>query len=638
MENNISYVRSQLEKDIDQFIEKTKSGCYLFSETYSDHQTKVIKILKLLLINKNWSKDDFLSFCFLASWIDYCRKERETKPLIRFRIYLSASKPKNGLAEDIIQVYQKENLLIACFLDPETGNYQENQIVGCSPGIVNLLKFPQKKPQAIEFKLDDPQNQYTNFERKNFYNLVIGACGVTNAARMNKDDYKNVKNRLLANYDRIYSHLPNEMKSPIDWLKYIDEFPSLTYQQCGLFKISNNMRIKEEIQRVISAKKLHDLNQAYCFGFDFLYFVKFKVKNNDIEIVKKYALMSDQMNDRGIFIGISNHPVLTYLNENQNHCFVCNDTTLNLFLKYHIPCEVRELAFTELKIEIPSFRQIALVSIFNMVRYDLINSQHLEDDLEILYKKPLARTCKVDEVLKIIGENDPYSLIDNVRKEGLGIYLRPKELGLSVENGGIVIDNSISWKNIDNLCNLNYRHSYLGLVRLSTIAERKSNAIKLLLEGGALKEPLKIEVQSSLFELCFGEVITLHLKGTQKITINDLLFIKHEIDQFITQNIVQQSVNDKIINNKSKQARDHALKIIIIGIIKDGVTVAKHIWDKLYAMAPQRELIQEVTLWNDKNPTIYWISPNGKERRLGRRSFETLVCRIKKQIEKNCQH
>ena len=85
------------------------------------------------------------------------------------------------------------------------------------------------------------------------------------------------------------------------------------------------------------------------------------------------------------------------------------------------------------------------------------------------------------------------------------------------------------------------------------------------------------------------------------------------------------------LHNKPKQKRSHALHELIRKIYKDiRDKSARAIWDKLLNQVDDKGILQSVDQWTGRGAKICWISYEGNEQSMIRKTFQTHISSLRR--------
>jgi len=173
---------------------------------------------------------------------------------------------------------------------------------------------------------------------------------------------------------------------------------------------------------------------------------------------------------------------------------------------------------------------------------------------------------------------------------------------------------------------------YSNLVRLTkhpAAGYPEALTLQYIVHGGKIESESKrlfLQAQRSLSEVLSGRWVDLRFKALDKkdelqIAIDDLVFVKAEIDEYQKNNIIKNSES----MTKPKIKKQHALNDTILKICTENPTYgAFQVWKSLKKLADQGDhpILQEVSVWTDPSAQIAWISHTGMEKKLSRDSFQ----------------
>ncbi len=132
----------------------------------------------------------------------------------------------------------------------------------------------------------------------------------------------------------------------------------------------------------------------------------------------------------------------------------------------------------------------------------------------------------------------------NISKDELIALCFSQSFGVYIKEGNYKIHRSIhspiTREDITQDEKLTYPYFYKGHFRLQKTSQfySENSTLEKIYKGGMIEVPagrdhIFVPIQPSLSELVQGEHILLELRGNQKISINDLVFIKNEIHDYI---------------------------------------------------------------------------------------------------------
>lgn len=150
----------------------------------------------------------------------------------------------------------------------------------------------------------------------------------------------------------------------------------------------------------------------------------------------------------------------------------------------------------------------------------------------------------------------------NISKDELIALCFGQCFGVYIKEGNYKIHRSVHSpiirEDISQTEEPTYPYFYKGHFRLQKTSRfySEDSTLEKIYKGGAIEVPagrdyIFVPIQPSLSELIQGEHILLELRGNQKIAIDDLVFIKDEIDEYIKRRDFCSNESDKILSDKN---------------------------------------------------------------------------------------
>ena len=152
-----------------------------------------------------------------------------------------------------------------------------------------------------------------------------------------------------------------------------------------------------------------------------------------------------------------------------------------------------------------------------------------------------ATRCNLQEAAIKLGISED-KLITVCFSENFGVYV--KEGGYKVNRFS---HSPITRESVDYQSVKNYAYHYRGLLRLKKLSDLYPSAtVETIYKGASISVPtnaeyLTVPIQGSLAEYAQGIWVSIELRNKQRISLEDLVFIESEIDDYAAQkNVVYQ--------------------------------------------------------------------------------------------------
>lgn len=240
---------------------------------------------------------------------------------------------------------------------------------------------------------------------------------------------------------------------------------------------------------------------------------------------------------------------------------------------------------------------------------------------------PVSR-LGIDEAARYLGISINQIIEKCFEEESLGAYLKKGQF--KIRKFLTTSSQCFTRSYIDEISKPSYRCKYKGLVRLEKSSTLyPDNTLEKIYEGSCIDVPHKdsytiVPLQSSLAELVQGVSQVIELRKGQKITINDLIFVRNELCDHI--------------KNMPEEGDDVPLalrKFVTEAMKSSKILKPKPLWIYLQKIVEKNvdrcEVITDLMDWEADAKLFYKTSEKTDDRSISLKRFQNLVGEIKKE-------